>query len=334
MNPVFYDVDSDDDVSVAPLGCSAQECAHLRSVDSFVMGATRESTESCDADAPALTHEALKARGNAAYRRKDYEEVRPMTTTGVRARRVTDRACVRRAQALEAYMSAHEMNGRDVALLTNMSATYHALLMLEDALQAAMEATYIDPTWAKGWYRAALVHQAREEYTAAARVLERGLNYVGENEQMRALFVKCKFKSEKDKYSAEEMKEKGNSALRGWCVAEAVEWYTRGIAKAGTSGEPKVLLALYNNRAECHRREYNHVNVIADCKEALKIDADNLKANLRLAVACEHLEKFTDAIEAYERVLKVDKKDTNRVRERITRCRVAERYIHGVAHAQ
>ena len=256
------------------------------------------------------------------------------TTTGVRARRVTDRACVRRAQALESYTRAYLLNDRDVALLTNMSAAYHALEMLEEALQAAMKAAYIDPTWAKGWYRAALVYHALEDYKEAALVLERGLNFVGENEQMRALFVKCKFKSVKDEYSAEEMKEKGNTALRGRCVAEAVEWYTRGIAKAGTSGEPKVLLALYNNRAECHRREYNHVNVIADCKEALKIDADNLKANLRLAVACEHLEKFTDAIEAYERVLKVDKQDTNRVRERITRCRVAERYIHGDAHAQ
>jgi tetratricopeptide (TPR) repeat protein len=223
------------------------------------------------------------------------------------------------------YIEAYRMNDRDVALLTNMSAACMALKRYEDAADVAYAATVSDPTWAKGWYRLALALEASGTFSKAVEVLEDGLNNIGENEQMRALYVKLAFMHEEDELSAAEMKERGNEALKRGKIPAAVEWYTRGIAKSGTSNE--VLTALYNNRAECRRREYEHEKVISDCKEVLKLDSNNIKANLRMAVAYEQLEKFADAIEAYERLLKLDAKDANQVRERITRCRVSERYM-------
>jgi tetratricopeptide (TPR) repeat protein len=223
------------------------------------------------------------------------------------------------------YIEAYKMNDRDVALLTNMSAACMALKRYEDAADVAHAATMSDPTWAKGWYRHALALEASGDLRRAVEVLEDGLDNIGENEQMRALYVKLAFMYEEDELSAAEMKERGNEALKRGKIPAAVEWYTRGIAKSGTSNE--VLTALYNNRAECRRREYQHEKVISDCKEVLKLDSNNIKANLRMAVAYEQLEKFADAIEAYERLLKLDAKDTHQVRERITRCRVSERYM-------
>jgi len=49
---------------------------------------------------------------------------------------------------------------------------------------------------------------------------------------------------------------------------------------------------------------------------------------LRMATAYESMEKYDKAIEAYERLLAVDKLDKGRCRARLQRCRVALKWAN------
>lgn len=75
---------------------------------------------------------------------------------------------------------------------------------------------------------------------------------------------------------------------------------------------------LYNNRASCHQHICDYKSCIKDCDQGLDLlnngsDKTELSLKLRLkkAHAFESLEKYTDALAEYERIMQVDSKFRN-----------------------
>ena len=107
------------------------------------------------------------------------------------------------------------------------------------------------------------------------------------------------------------MKAKGNEAYQARNYPHAAEYYTRAIAMT-----PRPEPVFYSNRAACTSPSvsvgYDYTNivrggyinmkppkyeqVVADCDEALKLDATYVKAMNRRAGALENLERYKEAL--------------------------------------
>jgi len=93
-------------------------------------------------------------------------------------------------------------------------------------------------------------------------------------------------------------KDAGNDAFKRGDLAEAVRCYTAALALAG---ERDIIRAtLHVNRATAHARASQHDAAIADCTDALAVDARNVKAILRRAACHLELRQYDKAIEDYD----------------------------------
>ncbi|XP_071444653.1 RNA polymerase II-associated protein 3 isoform X2 [Hetaerina americana] len=104
--------------------------------------------------------------------------------------------------------------------------------------------------------------------------------------------------SEKQVYSVQE-KDRGNECYKAGQYEEATHYYTRSI-----SIMPNV--AAYNNRAIANLKLKKYGEVILDCNEVLKRDAENVKALFRRGNAHESKGFYIEAMKDFERVLQVD----------------------------
>lgn len=79
------------------------------------------------------------------------------------------------------------------------------------------------------------------------------------------------------------------------------------------------LSVLYNNRASCHQHVCDFKSCIRDCDQGLRALAGDggaqqelaLKLRMKRAHAFESLEKYTDALAEYERVMQIDSRFRN-----------------------
>ncbi|KAK7047742.1 TOM (translocase of outer membrane) complex component [Paramarasmius palmivorus] len=92
---------------------------------------------------------------------------------------------------------------------------------------------------------------------------------------------------------ASTLKAKGNDAYKLRKFVEASEFYTRAIAMS-----PKAEPVFYSNRAACYMNMTppKYEQVVEDCDEALKLDANYVKALNRRANALEALERYEEAL--------------------------------------
>lgn len=97
-------------------------------------------------------------------------------------------------------------------------------------------------------------------------------------------------------FAANREKIKGNESYKNTDYDQAIEHYTNSI-------EIKPIATTYTNRAMAHIKIKNYGHAIDDCKAALKLDTNNIKAFVRLAEAYEFLKKFPEAIENVDKAL-------------------------------
>lgn len=73
----------------------------------------------------------------------------------------------------------------------------------------------------------------------------------------------------------------------------AVEAYTKGLSYLEKELDETAELksVLYSNRAACHVMQKNFQQAINDCKEALKINPENMRARLRMEESLYKLRK-------------------------------------------
>ncbi|EPQ53265.1 mitochondrial outer membrane translocase receptor TOM70 [Gloeophyllum trabeum ATCC 11539] len=100
------------------------------------------------------------------------------------------------------------------------------------------------------------------------------------------------------------LKSKGNSAYQSRKFAVAADYYTRAIAVS-----PKPEPVFYSNRAACYvnMSPPKYEQVVADCDEALKLDASYVKALNRRAMALEALDRLEESLRDFTAATILDK---------------------------
>lgn len=108
--------------------------------------------------------------------------------------------------------------------------------------------------------------------------------------------------------AAEIEKLEGNDLFKRGKIQEAIDRYTKAIAKCKDDDEKQkeVKSDCYCNRAACYVQLYEPVKVRDDCNAALLLNPNNIKALLRRGQALEGLEKYKDALADFEAALRMD----------------------------
>ncbi|EDR02496.1 mitochondrial outer membrane translocase receptor TOM70 [Laccaria bicolor S238N-H82] len=103
---------------------------------------------------------------------------------------------------------------------------------------------------------------------------------------------------------AASLKTKGNTAYQNRNFTQAADLYTRAIEVS-----PKPEPVFYSNRAACYvnMSPPKHDLVVLDCDEALKLDANYVKALNRRAIALEGLERYEEAVRDFTAATILDK---------------------------
>eukprot|EP00758_Cryptobia_borreli_P006413 Tbor_TRINITY_DN5148_c0_g1::TRINITY_DN5148_c0_g1_i1::g.25781::m.25781 len=247
-----------------------------------------------------MTVEVYKAKGNAAFQAKNYQE------------------------AISNYTKAIELDPASTnagALYSNRAASYTSLQDYIKALEDAESCIRVRPDWLKGYFRKGIALEGLSRYDEAAcaygeafkvdpkneEVMEKlqGINSTIRNRNNAAKPEKCR--------TAEEAKSIGNSLFRLGKYEVAITFYSRAIdlypaeisVTSDTPTKEKLLADkanTYTNRAACHQQTHNYRQMICDCEEALLIDENHIKALLRRAIGYEGLEKWQKALDDYNAV--------------------------------
>jgi tetratricopeptide (TPR) repeat protein len=101
------------------------------------------------------------------------------------------------------------------------------------------------------------------------------------------------------KVLAEKEKDLGNKAFVGGDYAGAIEHFSRALKLAGPN------CIYYTNRAAAYLRASRAAEALKDAEEAVSLDPQYVKALFRRAQALEALDRYTDAVAAYEHGLTV-----------------------------
>ncbi|CAL1412165.1 unnamed protein product [Linum trigynum] len=99
---------------------------------------------------------------------------------------------------------------------------------------------------------------------------------------------------------AERLKEDGNSYYKKERFAAAIDAYTEAIALC-----PNVPV-YWTNRAVCHRRRNNWKKVEEDCRTAIKLDPNAVKAHYMLGLALLQREEYAEGVRALERAMELE----------------------------
>ena len=104
-----------------------------------------------------------------------------------------------------------------------------------------------------------------------------------------------KDKRDEDLKEAMACKEKGNEAFRQCKYQEAIELYTSAILINDTNP------VLFTNRAQALLKIGKALDATHDCRQAIKLKPDFIKAFIHLAKALKDLGEFQEAIDTLER---------------------------------
>ncbi|CAM4724022.1 unnamed protein product [Leuciscus chuanchicus] len=101
--------------------------------------------------------------------------------------------------------------------------------------------------------------------------------------------------------SAQELKEQGNRLFLSRKYQEAVTCYSKAINR-----NPSVAV-YYTNRALCYVKLQQHDKALADCKHALELDSQSVKAHFFLGQCQLELENYEEAIGNLQRAYNLAK---------------------------
>jgi len=107
-----------------------------------------------------------------------------------------------------------------------------------------------------------------------------------------------------DSVTAEQEKQLGNEKYGGKKYAEAIQHYSKALAKSPT-GDPKNAV-IYNNRAQCYIKIEQHRRALDDCDEAIRLDPHDVKAFMRKGLCLYRMGNFAKSREAYNEARQLD----------------------------
>ncbi|XP_038065906.1 tetratricopeptide repeat protein 12-like isoform X1 [Patiria miniata] len=143
----------------------------------------------------------------------------------------------------------------------------------------------------------------------------------GPDDFMRALEADANERAEKRKKRkavATVLKDQGNQAFQKGDFTRAVELYTQGLERL------KDLVVLYTNRAQAYNKLEKFTEAMEDCRTALQLEANNVKALVHLGKAQQGLKDYQAAATTYQEILKIDEKHEKMVADYIAAVNLAE----------
>lgn len=256
-----------------------------------------------------MSQDALKAKGNDAFKVKNYPVAIDFYTQAI----AVDPNCEAAA-----------------ALYSNRAASYSALNQHEKALADGGECVRVKPAWLKGHFRKGVALEALGRLDEALKAFDGALNTEPGNEEVQVKIndLRSRIKDRNEKTSpaacptADDAKAIGNSLFSNGKYERAAEFYTRAIALSPGDSEEKA--NYYSNRAACRQQIHDYKNVIDDANSALAINPQHVKALLRRAIAYEGQEKWKGALEDYNAVNRLSPGMSN-VSQGVMRCQRALR---------
>lgn len=136
---------------------------------------------------------------------------------------------------------------------------------------------------------------------------EGSVEYLKRNAKLVKKFIEKKAKAapnkEEQEKLAEDLKFRGNAAINAKDYEEAIRLYTEALSLTSDGPNSHVY---HSNRAAayCHMNKYQEA--VDDCEACLSMCPDYVKAYSRLGLANFFLERFEDAVSAYEKAVELE----------------------------
>lgn len=242
--------------------------------------------------------ENMKEKGNEEFKKGNYEK------------------------AIEFYTYATEMDPNNHVFYTNRAMCYAAMKKWDKSLRDAETSIKYKKDWEKGHYRRGMALQNLGRLQEAVQAFQECVKLSPQTADFAKALDAAKKEMFKGMNESEILKLEGNELFKTGKIDDAIKKYTLALAKCPsdeaktpTASEAKAAAAEKNrqlkadilaNRAACFVQLYEPTKVKADCDEALKLVPNHGKALLRRGQALESLEKYKQALEDFEAVLKSD----------------------------
>ncbi|CAO1359232.1 unnamed protein product [Diamesa tonsa] len=249
------------------------------------------ATPSEDDNLPQAKKDAKAAKdsGNAAYKRKDFEE------------------------ALAHYSKAIECDPTDITFYNNMAAVYFeqkdyrkTIAECEKGIEIGRENRADYKLIAKSFARIGNSYKKLCEYKSAKINYEKSLSEHRTPEiktllsQMEAIIKEEDRKAFIDPEKAEEEKELGNEFFKKGDFSSAVKHYTEAINR--NPDDPK----LYSNRAACYTKLAAFDLGLKDCDMCTKLDEKFIKGWIRKGKILQGMQQPSKALAAYQKAIELD----------------------------
>ncbi|XP_038062484.1 tetratricopeptide repeat protein 12-like [Patiria miniata] len=226
----------------------------------------------------------LKDQGNQAFNKGDYTRAVKLYTQGL--------------ESLKDF----------VVLYTNRAQAYNKLEKFTEAMEDCRTALQLEPKKVKALVHLGKAQQGLKDYEAAVRTYKEILKIDEKYEKMVADNVKraqeadASERAEKRKAEATVLKDQGNQAFNKGDYIRAIKLYTQGLERL------KDFVVLYTNRAQAYNKLEKFTEAMEDCRTALQLEPNNVKALLHLGKAQQGLKDYEAAVTTYQEILKIDKK--------------------------
>jgi len=230
-----------------------------------------------------------KARGNAAYKKKDFET------------------------AIKEYEAAIELDGSDMTFYNNMGAVFFeqknfdkCIEVCEKAIEIGRENRADFKLIAKAFVRIANAYKQKEDYQKAKTYYEKAMSEHRTPETKDLLSKVEKIIKDKERlaYIDEEKsaaeKELGNQCFKKGDFPAAIKHYSEAILRNPSDHK------IFSNRAACYSKLAEFNLGLKDCDECIRLDPSFIKGYIRKAKIQMGLKQHSKAEESYRQALEID----------------------------
>ncbi|KAJ2536206.1 Hsp90 cochaperone, partial [Coemansia sp. RSA 1878] len=259
-------------------------------VDSMEVDEPVELTEDeVEAKAKKEQAEESKAKGNAAYKARKFEE------------------------ALDHYSKAIELNPTDITYWNNKSAVYFEMGNYKDCMETAEQAIEVGREnradykhIAKALGRIGTAYSKQDDVENAIKYYNRSLSEHRSADilnKLRTLEKEHKQKQEEaylDPAKSDEARERGNALFKAAQYVEAQKEYSDAIKR--NPKDPRN----YSNRAACLTKLMAIPDAVKDCNTCIDIDPTFVKAYVRKGDALFRMREYAEALDALDEAKKQD----------------------------
>ncbi|KAJ2197771.1 Hsp90 cochaperone [Coemansia sp. RSA 522] len=259
-------------------------------VDSMEVDEPVELTEDeVEAKAKKEQAEESKAKGNAAYKARKFEE------------------------ALDHYSKAIELNPTDITYWNNKSAVYFEMGNYNDCMETAEQAIEVGREnradykhIAKALGRIGTAYSKQDDVENAIKYYNRSLSEHRSADilnKLRTLEKEHKQKQEEaylDPAKSDEAREHGNALFKAAQYVDAQKEYSDAIKR--NPKDPRN----YSNRAACLTKLMAIPDAVKDCNTCIDIDPTFVKAYVRKGDALFRMREYAEALDALDEAKKQD----------------------------